>query len=92
MPSAKASRSACRVRSGLGDVMKSRQENNNLSELQVNWIGKGNLNANESDLMYKYHVVSKVYNGPKRLWERWQKREWLKALALLPMRVTTMAE
>lgn len=39
-------------------AMRSRQEKNNLSELGVNWIGKGHLNALESDLMYKYHVVS----------------------------------
>lgn len=37
--------------------MRTRQERNHLSELGVNWIGKGHLNALESDLMYKYHVV-----------------------------------
>lgn len=41
--------------------MKPRQESNcHHSELQTNWVGKGNLNAGESDLMYKYHVVSIV--------------------------------
>lgn len=43
---------------GVVDVMRIRQERNNLSELGVNWIGKGHLNACESDLMFKYHVVS----------------------------------
>lgn len=43
---------------GVVDVMRSRQEKNNLSELGVNWLGNGQLNASESDLMYKYHVVS----------------------------------
>lgn len=43
---------------GVVDVMRSRQEKNNLSELGVNWLGKGQLNASESDLIYKYHVVS----------------------------------
>lgn len=72
MPSAKVSRGAHRVHSGLADVMTSRQENQNLSELQVNWKkgtisqGKGNLNANESDLIYKYHVVSDVDDVAKK--------------------------
>lgn len=42
---------------GVVDVMRSRQEKNNLSELGVNWLGNGHLNASESDLIYKYHVV-----------------------------------
>lgn len=43
---------------GVVEVMRSRQTKNNLSELGVNWLGNGHLNASESDLMYKYHVVS----------------------------------
>lgn len=43
---------------GMGDVMRSRQEKQNLTELGVHWLGNGQLNASESDLMYKYHVVS----------------------------------
>lgn len=40
------------------DAMDARREKKKVSELQLNWIGKGHLNAGESDLMYKYHVVS----------------------------------
>ena len=43
---------------GVVEAMRSRQTKNNLSELGVNWLGNGHLNASESDLMYKYHVVS----------------------------------
>lgn len=39
------------------EAMASRQHKNNLSELGVNWLGNGHLNASESDIMYKYHVV-----------------------------------
>lgn len=42
---------------GVVDVMRCRQEKNNLSELGVNWLGNGHLNASESDIIYKYHVV-----------------------------------
>lgn len=59
MPAAKGCRVSRRVAGDKADVMSNRQEKNNLSELQVNWIGKCHLNAGESDLMYKYHVVSK---------------------------------
>ena len=59
MPSAKVCRAPRKVdTTGMVGAMRSRQEKNNLSELAVNWIGKGHLNALESDLMYKYHVVS----------------------------------
>lgn len=61
MPSAKGCRAPRRLGSRGGamiDVMNARRQKKNLSELQLNWVGKGHLNASESDLMYKYHVVS----------------------------------
>ena len=60
MPSAKVCRGSRRTDSGAVGAMRSRQERNHLSELGVNWIGKGHLNALESDLMYKYHVVRSI--------------------------------
>lgn len=41
----------------MAEAMKLRLEKNNLSELGVNWNGKSHLNATESDVSYKYHLV-----------------------------------
>lgn len=56
MPAARRCRPP-RKMNGVVEVMTSRQHKNNLSELGVNWLGNGHLNASESDLKYKYHVV-----------------------------------
>lgn len=61
MPSSTSSKTKNAIRrmdAGVTEAMRSRQEKNHLSELGVNWVGKGHLNASESDIMYKYHIVS----------------------------------
>lgn len=65
MPLVKGRKASQRVSGGPADAMKARQEKHNLSELQVNWFGKANLNASKSDLIYKYHVVSEHVDTEK---------------------------
>lgn len=66
MPSAKGLKTSVKMTSGVAEAMKARQGKYGLSELGVNWIGRGGLNASESDLIYKYHVVSIRATPPKR--------------------------
>lgn len=63
MPSTKEGcRPPRKMDAGVVEAMASRQHKNNLSELGVNWLGNGHLNASESDIMYKYHVVSAAFS------------------------------